>query len=534
MVLFFSTFSYAKRQVVLVNGNIPSEIQDINLDIFLKDLNYADLGASELGSIAEKVLHLTESIIEENDSQKPLYLVIEDSMSVDASYAKSKVGPDILTVSLGLLNFSDNDDELKFYIGHELEHESSALNARVKNSAAFNGLYSGQIKHQIEKGKDKLLDRIAESEVDVKSVINRLYRKGSNPIAGRNALIKLQNRLSLDNSHSNMSSRISAVEGALLLMKRKYGIQFDPNSFSQNTVNQEFKSYFKTEAFKKERKRKFDNELDELWVQLDEIGSLLKTPLRLIRQNNDLSNKLDRSIYELGKKVNFNWISSLVDRLFFGIENTDENLKRSMEVIGSIYQKIATIRDQVIKINDLKDIAIWNNREFLYPSIESPIENNHTQSHPLYIKFNEVRKLEKKKKDLLWRMQNNDFTSYMENDSTTSLKMAELDMSTIDERIRVAKKNAEEFMDKWYNFGNERRYFIDEIYKIIEGFSALSVGSTIPLKYRKFPEIVSRYQKYIGAEIANTRQALKILANSEKSMAIIESEPISNLAINLI
>ncbi len=164
------------------------------------------------------------------DGDAPFHLIFSPNMSVNASFAKLKNGERVVTLTLGLLNFCESDDEIAFALGHELEHGPSELQEAINRN-----------RYRDNREFLEALQRAVENEADVKSVVRRVRKPGLNPYAS----IRMLNRLAIKYpdsapiSHTTSNSRADAVGAALAYQRKELGdriVADDPATFKHEIL----------------------------------------------------------------------------------------------------------------------------------------------------------------------------------------------------------------------------------------------------------------------------------------------------------
>lgn len=230
-----------------------SGVEDLRAREWLTGIGRVDFDRyPQLRELYEGMIALTERLLVLGDGTRPVRLILADSMRPNAAYLHTVKGDRVIIVNLGLFKLVDNDDQLAFVLGHELEHGRSAINERTRTEAPS----------MIEQRDDnnlihaRLLNRVAENEVDVKSAFERVHRSGLNPYAGTDVLEKLreQNGMRLSLTHTTISSRIDTMEQALTGMTRLIGERID-HGVSTDVVSPPVKEFLDSEEFVSRRRQ---------------------------------------------------------------------------------------------------------------------------------------------------------------------------------------------------------------------------------------------------------------------------------------
>ncbi len=167
---------------------------------------------SALTSFINRACILLEDMLIPEDGTGPVYFVILRDRSPNACFVQSTYGSEkIVGITLGLLELIENDEELGFILGHELEHGLSQLQEKINANRGELGSF--------------LLQRSVENEADAKALVRRLIRKDKNPQAGIDVLTRLRKGSGdcLSQTHTKLTTRISVLEGAVAALVRLQG-----------------------------------------------------------------------------------------------------------------------------------------------------------------------------------------------------------------------------------------------------------------------------------------------------------------------
>ena len=257
-----------------------SGVEDLSFRELLSQLNQVDFEKyPELGEVYQKVIALTEKLLIEEDGIRPIRIVLVDDMAPNAFYMNTVKGDRVIAINLGLLKILENDDELAFIIGHELEHGRSSLNRKVSLELA-NSHYLGQHTNMMML---HLLNRAAENEVDMKSVFRRVHENGMNPYASIDFLEKLKERVGdlPSDTHTTLSSRINTIEQELTGMTRILGERINKNNTNQ-VISPSVKMFIDSDKFIQQRKSNVESIMasykERIIKLVDSIKSLENTP----------------------------------------------------------------------------------------------------------------------------------------------------------------------------------------------------------------------------------------------------------------
>jgi len=161
----------------------------------------------------ERAAILLQEMVIPEDGNKPIHLVVLESLNPNAMFFKLNSGEKVVAINLGLLNTVENDEELAFIFGHELEHGRSDLQEKVNSSS------------QRDLTQATLLKRTVENEVDVRSV-ERMINKGKSPHAASDWLRRIKETYGDDPgvTHTMLTTRYNIVDGAIAAKVRVQGV----------------------------------------------------------------------------------------------------------------------------------------------------------------------------------------------------------------------------------------------------------------------------------------------------------------------
>jgi len=231
-----------------VTGVINPDFADI-ADLALREvalqLPQVDVAKyPELKPLLENTIALVQKLTIPEDGNRPIRVVFVDDMSPNMGFAKTTKGPHILTINLGALHYFNDDSELAYMIGHELEHSLSRLNeeARQLRTAAKGGFWAEL--------NASLVHRVGENEVDVKSVFRRVHQKGYSPYSAINLIERLIETAgdTAGKNHTKLSNRRNTIELELVGMSRLLGEK--RNHVPRNEIlKPEIKQFFRSKEF---------------------------------------------------------------------------------------------------------------------------------------------------------------------------------------------------------------------------------------------------------------------------------------------
>ncbi len=185
------------------------------------------------------------------DGVRAIHVVIVDDMDVNAFFTKLSPAERVLGVTLGTLRFLENDDELAFMLGHELQHGPSELQAYVNRPQSD------------DQGRlfARFMQRAVENEVDVKSLLRRVQAKGYNPHGAAHVLRRFLERFGegAGATHTSSASRRDTVDLALAALRRGAGEKVAedvPSAYSRAILGPLQDRWLRTPAFEALQRRR--------------------------------------------------------------------------------------------------------------------------------------------------------------------------------------------------------------------------------------------------------------------------------------
>lgn len=223
-----------------------------------------------------KIADALKKIILPKDGNGPFYLVFADDLSVNAHFvAPSGTDARAVVVNLGLLDFLKTDDELVAILGHELEHGTSELQshvdelAKAPRSRRMNALDSAYLTS---------LQKSVESEVDIKSVINRVQPNGYNVEAAGQVLDRLTETFGdgINSTHNMSQSRRNHLDLATTLLSRRGGMELNRLSNRNAILDGSIGKSIRDRAFVEQRKARALRSFREPLTELEELLTRFK------------------------------------------------------------------------------------------------------------------------------------------------------------------------------------------------------------------------------------------------------------------
>ena len=384
------------REIQFWRGGPSNPLRDLDLTQFLakvEPVNPVDFGFS--ADFEEKLRQGIERISLPSEANEPLILVLSSSMLLNAAYLRPVAGPGVLVINLGLLYAVRNDDELLFVAGHELEHGRSKLNERKVLEITETGNLRSST--NLKKAATlKLLDRSAETEVDINSVIYRVYSAGLNPTAGPTFLRRLLDDFEVRNStlHSNHESRINAMNAALTVMKRLYGRRFDDGLASQVIVNERLARIFRSPRIIQKQEQSFQFKVQGMMASIEQLHKLFETPLAVLAKQNENESKKTAALAKSVREIfSGNPIRELLDEHFLRIKSEDEIIEQELKTYADLLAAIKSLRQQVLKVNPIEDVVRWQDNDILFPEVTTSASSQSTRQHPLLKLYQERIKI---------------------------------------------------------------------------------------------------------------------------------------------
>ena len=190
---------------------------------------FLDLEAHDaLPKVMQQLLHVVHELRVPADGDNPVYVFITDDLFPD-TMARHEPDATYIGVSLGMLNFAQNDAELKFAIGHQLEKPNSQV--RDRRVKVFGSDESVKQKNELTVVETVIwhsLQGAEENEVDIRSVVNRLVNKGENPYVAEDFVLRMEEQLDGTkreghNAKASDSTRRQAIGMAIAALRRGMG-----------------------------------------------------------------------------------------------------------------------------------------------------------------------------------------------------------------------------------------------------------------------------------------------------------------------
>ena len=250
-----------------------SGVEDLRARELLTQIRQVDFDKyPELKAVYQKIIALTEKLLIEEDGTRPIRLVFEDTLVPNAAFLGAVKGDRVLTITLGLLILLENDDQMAFVLGHELEHGLSVLNEK-HNRELPQSSYRRDYGNFMQL---KLANRVAENEVDVKSVFRRVHKNGMNPYAAHEALEKLRQQGDTSSfTHTMISNRINTVEQELTGMTRVIGERINQNNTTE-ILSPLTRSFLQSDGFIQSRKSNAEGLITGQKEKVDRFLGLVK------------------------------------------------------------------------------------------------------------------------------------------------------------------------------------------------------------------------------------------------------------------
>lgn len=222
IILIFLTASTLRAEPV-VTGVLHSNFADI-ADLALRDalqsLPQVDQTKyPQISHLFANTIALTQRLVIPEDGTRPIRVVFVDDMSPNLGFARTTKGPHVLLIHLGALQYFKEDGELAYTIGHELEHSLSRLNEESREQ------HTNSKKDFWKALNADMINRVAENEVDVKSVFRRVHKKGYSPYSAIHLIERMIHSAgdATSATHTKLSNRRNTIELELVGMSRLLG-----------------------------------------------------------------------------------------------------------------------------------------------------------------------------------------------------------------------------------------------------------------------------------------------------------------------
>lgn len=273
------------------------------------------------------------------DGPGPFHLVISDDMNVGASFFSRPASTEkVVVVNLGLLEFAQSDDELVAVLGHELEHGTSVIQKEV-DAVKRTILHPKALDVAYAVG----LQKTVESEMDVKSVLNRVMPHGYNVEAMAQFHKRLIDRFgdNFSDTHNRSGSRKNHLEAATSIMSRKAGLEMNRSTFRNEIVNEDFQRALRDPGIKAERmkraRQKFGTVDPELTKVVEDIAKQTNGTYPEFTISSAITKSLNRRREEILSAVSE--IATPEEILDLELEATAETIKalktESKRVLGA-------------------------------------------------------------------------------------------------------------------------------------------------------------------------------------------------------
>ncbi len=160
-----------------------------------------------------RVRSMLDKLMKPEEKDGKVYFILANDPSFNAYFIQLDKNTRVVTIHAGLLEGLENDDELAFVLGHELEHGWSTLEK-----------YAEGLQSEMRK---KLLQRVVENEVDAKSVAKRMIPAGFNPYSADDVITRWRKAAPdhLSKTHTATSSRSDTMSLALTAMRKTEGME---------------------------------------------------------------------------------------------------------------------------------------------------------------------------------------------------------------------------------------------------------------------------------------------------------------------
>jgi hypothetical protein len=227
----------------MASGELPTDLVER-----LKRTPLVDFAQyPQLKGMSSQLTRLTQETTVAMKESGDYFVVLFDDIQPNAFFSRTKSGQKIIGVSLGMLSFAKNDDELAYVIGHEIKHGSAAL--QVKADAARQ---AGSLDHF-------LLQRTVENEVDLKSIYEGMLKTGHNPYAARDLVHRLRDTFGdgISITHSVSSNRGKSIDALNLYLDKVEGRRFDLQARRSSRLTPEVKAYLKSSEFLAVQEQRF-------------------------------------------------------------------------------------------------------------------------------------------------------------------------------------------------------------------------------------------------------------------------------------
>ncbi len=215
-----------------------------------------------VGRAGEALARIIESILLPKDGARAFEVMLVDSAfpNMAVAFEPGTAKRARILVSMGMMEAAENDDQLKYVLGHELEHLTSEIDAHVLDMKKKLGGWIGF-------GDQILLDRLTaarENEVDLKSVYYRVHQTGGNPAEGMELLEKIGNEWGSKggDSHTTDLSRRNTMSMGVTAFSRDLGEEVNSGP-SRTEVTSILKPYLESAEWKRYQQEQISRILRE-------------------------------------------------------------------------------------------------------------------------------------------------------------------------------------------------------------------------------------------------------------------------------
>ena len=337
MLVSFGEISRADAGKVEPVGITPGEKVPADIQELLGKLHAKLIDPSLSPQIPEtmhKVGDLVSRLLTPEEKQSEWKLIMIDDLQPNAFFTRLEDGTKVVAVHAGLFDILENDDELAFVLGHEIEHAYSELQK----------YRDGLLKDPAKRTKENyLLQRPVENEVDTKSML-RLQRNGFNPHAAPKAIRRLRDMVgddSGDESHTSSANRNDTLDLALTGLKRTLGQAVMPDR--PEFYKDQFATKFKTEVLHSEAFRKHQ------LARIEEAIRVNPDPATQVYQAlaaNTSQAKLSELEYSFSKE--HDRILGEVGRLGFGILDPKAKIDTEIRLLKNLDDSFKLARKAVL------------------------------------------------------------------------------------------------------------------------------------------------------------------------------------------
>ncbi|MDB5037550.1 MAG: hypothetical protein JWQ35_1078, partial [Bacteriovoracaceae bacterium] len=298
-----------------------------------------------LPKISAKLVEFVKELRLPSDGKKPIYVFISDDLYPDA-YAREEANGIYVGVSFGMLTFAKNDTEIKFVIGHELEHRNSQIKIHREKKIGDDEDVKSGIKELrlMDRAIWQTLRGAEESEVDIRSVVNRLVQKGENPYVAEDFILRYEKQVAgakreRYTQNASDSTRRQAIGLAISVLSRGFGknvSQNEPTSILHTLASE----YALSDEFKARKQSKIDEAFHYKIPDLAKMYWNIESNL-----TDDIAPEMASDYYDRLYEWRWKWLSRYIEPQNI---SDQEYLDYELKLHEQISKQVDEMREKVL------------------------------------------------------------------------------------------------------------------------------------------------------------------------------------------